>query len=109
MNCMQVSAYSKACHDCEAEEDCNNCTVHNGDEVQVCEPVLDHTTSLSRDGTLQSLELEEGFWRSSPISKDIRECYEEEACVGGTYDYCAEGYTGPCEYYGGPVSNHDRG
>ena len=94
----QVSAYSTACHDCPPEEQCANCTVINEDKVLVCETILAHTKSSSAEGTLQSLELHEGFWRSSPTSKDIRECYEEEACLGGSYHYCSAGYTGPCKY-----------
>lgn len=98
-NCPQISAYSTACYDCQAEEECTNCTVQNGAEVQVFEPVLPHTASPHADGTIESLELHRGFWRSSPISKDVRECYEEKACIGGTYNYCAAGYTGPCKYF----------
>lgn len=86
-----------ACHDCLAEADCENCVVRNRDEVQVCEPVLAHTVSPSANGTLQSLELQEGFWRISSTSKDVRECYEADACVGGVEPYCAAGYTGPCK------------
>ncbi|CAN0510508.1 unnamed protein product, partial [Scytosiphon promiscuus] len=36
------------------------------------------------DGTLESLDLEPGYWRSSSTSKEIRECYHGPACVGGS-------------------------
>ena len=98
-NRLQESAYSTACYKCPEQDQCTNCTVLNGDKVQVCEPVLAHTSSPSPNGTLRSLELQKGFWRSSSTSKDIRECYEEKACVGGAFDYCAIGYTGPCKYH----------
>ncbi|CAN0107425.1 unnamed protein product, partial [Hapterophycus canaliculatus] len=50
-------------------------------------------------GTLETLVIEPGFFRSSTASTDIRECFHEEACVGGVVpsEYCATGYTGPCE------------
>lgn len=50
-------------------------------------------------GTLANLEIVPGFYRSSLSSIDIRECFYKEACQGGNTlaDYCATGYTGPCE------------
>jgi hypothetical protein len=78
--------------------------------------------------TVQTLALRAGYWRDSLESSDIRPCFNEEACIGGggktdvdasaasatasltaarasdTLDaYCAEGYTGPCEF--SPVSH----
>ncbi|CAN0266353.1 unnamed protein product, partial [Laminaria digitata] len=81
------------CDNCPVES--NNCTAPY--LVQLCEPVLEHTTSIAADGTLETLNLEPGYWRSSNSSRDIRECYEAAACVGGTQDFCASGYEGPCE------------
>ena len=93
----QASAYSTACEFCPDE--CPTCTVLNeGDKVQVCQPVFAHTTSASADGTLESLEVEPSYWRMSNTSKDVRECFRKDACVGGTESYCAPGYTGPCEF-----------
>ena len=50
-------------------------------------------------GTLATLEILPGFFRSCPFSTDIRECFHKEACQGGDKptDYCAIGYGGPCE------------
>ncbi|CAN0383488.1 unnamed protein product, partial [Laminaria digitata] len=48
--------------------------------------------------TLESLHLQTGYWRSSDASKEIRECYEEAACIGGERGLCASGYKGPCKY-----------
>ncbi|CAN0368442.1 unnamed protein product, partial [Laminaria digitata] len=59
-----------------------------------CRSTLEHTTSFGANGTLESLTLQQGYWRNSPTSKDIRECYETSACVGGTEGYCEEGYKG---------------
>ncbi|CAN0361070.1 unnamed protein product [Scytosiphon promiscuus] len=66
--------------------------------MRLCEPVLAHSTSLAPDGTLESLQMLPGYWRRSTTSRDIRECYEPAACVGGTQELCASGYEGPCEY-----------
>lgn len=58
---------------------------------------MEHTTSPNVNGTLETLELEPGYWRSSTTSREIKECYETDSCVGGTEEYCAVGYDGPCE------------
>lgn len=71
--------------------------MENPNRVQQCQPVMDYATSLEANGTLESLSIQQGFWRSSGTSKEIRECYEESACVGGTGSYCQEGYQGPRE------------
>ncbi|CAN0346420.1 unnamed protein product, partial [Scytosiphon promiscuus] len=47
--------------------------------------------------TLESLYVLSGYWRSSNSSRDIRECKEPAACIGGTQGLCASGYEGPCE------------
>lgn len=59
---------------------------------------MEHTTSTAVNGTLETLELAPGYWRSSSTSRDIKECYETDSCAGGTEEYCATGYDGPCEY-----------
>ncbi|CAN0179302.1 unnamed protein product, partial [Ectocarpus sp. 12 AP-2014] len=49
--------------------------------------------------TLETLELEPGYYRISNTSHTVRECFQESACKGGTdasHDgYCAAGYEGP--------------
>ncbi|GMH85372.1 hypothetical protein TrST_g857 [Triparma strigata] len=47
--------------------------------------------------TLQTLDLEEGFWRKSPDSVEIYECLNSKHCKGGvnTTDLCSDGYSGP--------------
>ncbi|CBJ26186.1 conserved unknown protein [Ectocarpus siliculosus] len=46
--------------------------------------------------TLQTLDLESGYYRTSAESDIILECHREEACVGGSTagEYCATGYQG---------------
>lgn len=93
---LQASAYEVACDACPVE--CSYCPTSNPDRVQLCESVMDHTTSSTVDGTLESLLLAPGYWRSSGTSTEIRECYEADACVGGTNGYCGAGYDGPCRF-----------
>ncbi len=93
----QASAYETACEGCP-EQCINNCTVSSPDRAQLCEPTPEFTTSRAADGTLRSLDLEPGYWRSSSASKDIRECYHGPACVGGSEGYCDAGYEGPCKW-----------
>lgn len=99
----QGSAYDVACDSCPVEG--NNCTAAYYDRVQYCEPVLKNTGSLSPSGTLETLDLKAGYWRSSNTSWDIRECYEAAACVGGQQGLCASGYEGPCECTKLPVAD----
>lgn len=49
--------------------------------------------------TLRTLELELGYYRTSSVSQDVLECYQEEACVGGNNasEYCAPGYRDACK------------
>ena len=92
----QTSSLEVACESCAGES--LNCTVENPNRVQQCQPVLEHTTSTHAHGDLESLSLQPGFWRSSPTSKDVRECYEPSACAGGAEKYCRKAYQGPREY-----------
>lgn len=91
------SSYDMYCAACPTWDECGNCTIANPNTAELCETVPPHTTSADADGTLQSLVLDEGYWRTSTSSVEILECYNKGACVGGSQDYCAAGYTGPCE------------
>lgn len=66
-----------------------------------CALTLEHTTTSSSGGTLASLELDEGFYRTSAESSSILECFNRDACKGGSdaSSYCAEGYRGPCKMF----------
>ncbi len=92
---MQASAYETACDECP--EECEDCAIANPDEALLCARVPDNTDSLTADGTLETLSLSPGYWRSSNVSKEIRECPRAESCLGGTEGLCATGYDGPCE------------
>lgn len=49
--------------------------------------------------TLASLQLAEGYYRTSNESHVVLECYRKDSCIGGLdpTTYCATGYEGPCE------------
>ncbi|CAM9574874.1 unnamed protein product, partial [Ectocarpus sp. 12 AP-2014] len=54
----------------------------------------------SAGATTRELPIKAGYWRATVTSLTIRECFNEEACKGGTtvaevQDYCNEGYVGP--------------
>ncbi|CAM9682270.1 unnamed protein product [Pylaiella littoralis] len=71
------------------------------------------------EGTLlETLPLVEGYWRASDTSTTIRECFNDNACVGSSLsgisfalssadDYCARGYMGP--YCAVCVNGHTTG
>lgn len=81
--------------------------VTDNDTLVQCWSVLEHTSSPEESGTLATLSLDRGYWRTSNTSTSIRDCYNAEACEGGVAEmcghvdcedgYCAPGYTGPCE------------
>ena len=86
-----------------SEDSCSGCSiVTNGIfedplAVEICTGAPSYTTSPGARDTVASLVLDSGYWRSSNTSVNISECYNDNACLGGVSDYCAPGYTGPCE------------
>ncbi|GMH92364.1 hypothetical protein TrVE_jg2610 [Triparma verrucosa] len=67
------------------------------DSTGICE-VVDEGVRKSVDGMkVNTLDLEQGFWRTSNSSTAILRCLNPMHCKGGveTDDLCAEGYTGP--------------
>ena len=70
--------------------------------VPVCAVVPEGVNTTGIYGmTLETLNLKSGFFRTCNKSKEVLECYREEACMGGSNAsrYCAEGYAGPCEEF----------
>ena len=70
--------------------------------VPVCVVVPEGVNTTGNSGmTLERLDLISGFFRTSNKSREVLECYREEACRGGSTagSYCAEGYAGPCEEF----------
>jgi hypothetical protein len=62
-----------------------------------CVPIEEGMREDLSGMTLASLTLEEGFWRTSEKSDDVRPCITPEACTGGndTETMCRDGHTGP--------------
>lgn len=69
------------------------------DDIPVCAELPSGATDSSKGTTVENLNLEKGYYRTSNQSHDILKCYQEKACHGGidTAKYCASGYKGPCE------------
>jgi len=77
-----------------------------------CKECPEHTRCDTPNVTLRELDVEEGYWRQSDFSSEIRRCYSAAACLGGTNvsSQCADGHQGPyCEvcmpeYFGGSLN-----
>lgn len=94
----QYATYKESCKSCGGWEDCTDCTIDVQRSAEECIATLAHTRSLETNGTLASLQLDPGYWRTSDTSSEILACYAASACRGGAHDdYCDEGYKGPCE------------
>lgn len=84
---------------CDYAEDYPGVYVDDVATIPYCEAIPTGVVTTEKGATVESLELEEGYYRVSNTSHDIMECYREAACTGGddAGDYCATGYTGPCK------------
>ena len=72
---------------------CEQCSTIEGSEGVDC---------TNPGATKDLLPIQPGYWRSNRNSLEVHECLRSEACKGATEirtgkDYCADGYTGPCE------------
>ena len=70
--------------------------------IPVCVELPEGAFAESSGTNLATLSLEEGYYRTSAKSREVLECYQAEACVGGTAaeQNCASGYEGPCKCMG---------
>ncbi|CAM9835821.1 unnamed protein product, partial [Ectocarpus sp. 12 AP-2014] len=96
----EVCRFGRVCSRCASEcgsELQDEVTVADPDLLPACEAVPEGAQTTTRGGTLATLEILPGFYRSSVTSTDIRECFYEDACEGGQVvgEYCATGYSGP--------------
>lgn len=94
--------FDHVCARCSSE--CNNVaagvTVGEETAVPVCDVVPTGSKSADVGGTtLETLELNPGYYRTSNRSHVVLECFRESSCLGGIdpNSYCADGYDGPCE------------
>lgn len=100
--------FETVCFDCPAWEECSGCTIESSDVTPTCEVPLEHT-SADKDGlSLETLKIDEGYWRATTESVIILGCYNADACRGGETgadSFCASGYQGLCERRG--VGDHN--
>lgn len=70
-----------------------------GGKPPTCEMIPVGVRPSSSVTTIETFDLEEGYYRVSSESPIVLECYQDDACVGGTdaSNYCKSGYRGPCE------------
>lgn len=94
------------CFDCPSWDECSGCSITRGDVTHTCAAPLEHTTSEEQGVTLETLKIDEGYWRATTESDIILACYNTDACRGGetgAEDFCASGYNGPCDERGRDV------
>lgn len=92
--------FEAVCSECETS--CNGCSFDVPTLVPTCEEAMEHSNSSGGTGTMEMLVIESGYWRATPSSPDVLECYHAAACLGGvtgTAGYCLGGYEGPCECF----------
>lgn len=94
--------FSHVCSRCASECDSDaesGAIIADPGHIPFCENCPEGAASTTRGATIETLELLPGFYRSTLTSSDIRECLYEAACHGGRIlgEYCAPGYSGPCE------------
>ena len=88
------------CSRCDGGRDGTNDSIEvRIDGLPVCVKPPLGAVAPSRGTTVDSLTLLKGYFRTSNESHDVRKCYHERACRGGSDadEYCTFGYTGPCE------------
>lgn len=102
-DCISVTRYDTVCAGCptaEGAETCEKCTIDDPGRVPAgCAQPPDGAVDVA-GATLETLEIEPGWYRATNTSIKIFQCYRENACLGGQTggeDFCASGYTGPCE------------
>ncbi|CAB1101543.1 unnamed protein product [Ectocarpus sp. CCAP 1310/34] len=69
--------------------------VANNAFVPICETIM-KGASGNAGATVAALELDPDYYRTSADSREVLQCHQEEACMGGveTSEYCASGYEG---------------
>lgn len=95
-----TARYDSICSGCPSWEDCQNCTVGELASAPICSTALEHTTTNGSGSTLETLSVDEGYWRATSDSNTILPCYNVKACAGGqtgTETFCNDGYSGACE------------
>lgn len=92
--------YDSVCGGCPSWEDCQNCTVDDISSAPICLDALARTTANESGTTVETLSVDEGYWRVTRSSTTILACYNPDACGGGqtgTETFCSDGYSGACK------------
>ena len=97
----QPSRLDRVCAQCWTSEENvpDSVNVKSLSTTPICRSLPIGVSALSDGATLETLHLEEDYSRISSASRAILECYNGDACKGGTDPdkYCTPGYEGPCE------------
>jgi hypothetical protein len=99
---------SCSCVDVDSGEDANCCAAGEYSDGAVCSRCNEQHYDCSAVGlTAATLPLRAGYWRADVSTIIPRKCWDAKACSGGApaaaggaaaaSNYCAPGYTGPCE------------
>jgi predicted outer membrane repeat protein len=104
------SSSSSNCVDVDSGEDANCCAASEYSDGAVCSRCNEQHYDCSAVGlTAATLPLRPGYWRADASTIIPRKCWYARACSGGApaaatagsaaaaSNYCAAGYTGPCE------------
>lgn len=92
--------FEMACSDCPAWDECSDCNITRGSVSPSCEAPLGHTAADEDGVTLETLSIDEGYWRATNQSDKTLTCHNADACTGGQTgagSFCASGYKGPCK------------
>ncbi|CAM9890311.1 unnamed protein product, partial [Ectocarpus sp. 6 AP-2014] len=95
------SRYQTVCDGCPVNSSDWVVSVENEDSVPICVVQLEHTRSKGGNTTIETLDVDAGYWRATSNSDNVLACYNEDACKGGTTDdpdFCRLGYEGPCKW-----------
>lgn len=78
--------YGTVCAGClplEGAENCSDCTIENADIVpEGCSEAPDGAVAAP-GATLETLEIEPGWYRATNATTSVLRCYKEAACLGG--------------------------
>ncbi|CAM9790765.1 unnamed protein product [Scytosiphon promiscuus] len=90
--------FEAVCLDCPSWDECSGCSITKGNVTPACVAPLDHTSADEPGAVLETLNITQGYWRSTSKSYQIVACFNADACSGGQTgadDYCTPGYKGP--------------
>ena len=98
---LEDDVYDKVCDGCPTN--CTRCEFEDPEQVPQCislaEAGVEHASSSGGLSTVEDLILDEGYWRATNTSTNVKECFNADACPGGlTTGVCNSGYRGPCEH-----------